>query len=74
MSRGPAEGLGLLDELQARGELSGYHLLPAARGDLARRLKDWPMAAEAYRQALSQATNEIERRFLSNRLAEAEAR
>ena len=74
MSQGPAQGLALLDELQTRGELNGYHLFPAVRGDLARRVKDWPMAAQAYRQALSLATNEIERRFLSKRLAEAEAK
>ena len=74
MSQGPAQGLALLDKLQTRRELDGYHLFPAVRGDLARRLKDWPMAAQAYRQALSLATNEIERRFLSRRLAEAEAK
>lgn len=27
---GPEEGLKLLDELESRGELSTYHLLPAA--------------------------------------------
>ena len=74
MARGPAEGLRLLDDLQARGELSGYHLLPAARADLARRLLDWPAAAAAYRQALSSSSNEIERRFLTRRLAEVESR
>jgi RNA polymerase sigma-70 factor (ECF subfamily) len=63
-----------LNELQSRGELNRYHLFPAARGDLARRLKDWRAAAVAYRQALALATNEIERRFLSKRLAEAEAK
>ena len=73
MARGPEESLRLLDELEARGELSGYHLLAAARGDFHRRLKQWPAAATAYRQALSQATNEIERRFLAKRLAESEA-
>ncbi len=38
MAEGPLEGLRLLDELEQRGELRGYYLLPAARGDLNRRL------------------------------------
>jgi RNA polymerase sigma-70 factor (ECF subfamily) len=36
--RGPEEGLRLLDELEARRCLPHYYLLPAARGDLLRRL------------------------------------
>jgi RNA polymerase sigma-70 factor (ECF subfamily) len=74
MVRGPAEGLRLLDELEKRGELRGYHLLPAARGDFSRRLNRWPAAAEAYRQALALASNDAERRFLAKRLAEAESK
>jgi len=38
-------------------------LLPAARADLLRRLGRKGEAADAYRQALSLATNDIERRF-----------
>ena len=74
MAEGPLEGLRLLDELEQRRELRGYYLLPAARGDLARRLGDWAAAAEAYRQALALVSNETERRFLTRRLAEAESR
>lgn len=74
MAEGPLEGLRLLDELEQRGELRGYYLLPAARGDLNRRLGDWPAAAEAYRHALALVGNETERRFLAKRLAEAESR
>ena len=73
MARGPEQGLLLIDELEARGELRGYHLLAAARADFHRRLKQWPAAAAAYRQALSLATNEIERRFLIERLSESES-
>jgi RNA polymerase sigma-70 factor (ECF subfamily) len=73
MARGPEEGLRLIDELEARGELRGYHLLAAARADFHRRLEQWPAAAAAYRQALSLSTNEIERRFLAKRLCESEA-
>lgn len=35
---GPKEGLRLLDALQNRGDLPGYHLLPAARAQLLERL------------------------------------
>jgi RNA polymerase sigma-70 factor (ECF subfamily) len=73
MSEGPAAGLRLLDALEANTELRDYYLLPAARGDLLRRLQQWPAAVAAYRSALSLAINEAERRFLSRRLAEAES-
>ncbi len=73
MAEGPAEGLRLLDELEMRGELRGYHLLSAARGDLARRLCQWSTASDAYRQALALVSNETERRFLARRLAETES-
>ncbi len=74
MARGAEEGLRLLDELDAGGELRGYYLLPAARGDLSRRLNRWDTAAEAYRQALALVNNEAEKRFLAKRLAEAESK
>jgi len=74
MAHGAAEGLRLLDTLEEKGELRGYYLLPAAKGDLSRRLQRWTAAAEAYRQAISLATNETERRFLARRLAEAESK
>jgi RNA polymerase sigma-70 factor (ECF subfamily) len=73
MAKGPSEGLRLLDDLETRGELRGYYLLPAARGDLARRLGRWAVAAEAYRHALALVTNETELRFLTKRLGEAES-
>lgn len=72
MAEGPARGLGLLDVLEMRGELRGYHLLPAARADLLRRLGRWHEAAAAYRQALACVTSAPERRFLERRLAEVE--
>jgi RNA polymerase sigma-70 factor (ECF subfamily) len=68
MARSVEEGLALLDELESRAELEEFHLLPAARADLLRRLKRNAEAAEAYRQALRLATNDIERRFLRRRL------
>ena len=72
MARSLEEGLALLDELEKREELGEFHLLPAARADLLRRLGRISEAADAYRRALTLATNDIERRFLQRRLAEIE--
>ena len=72
-ARGPAAGLELLDDLAARGDLAGYHLLPAARADLLRRLGRPSEAAAEYRRALSLSDNDAERRFLRRRLAETSA-
>jgi RNA polymerase sigma-70 factor (ECF subfamily) len=73
MARSVEEGLALLDEIEKREELKEFHLLPAAQADLLRRLGRLPEAAEAYRRALTLATNDIERRFLRRRLAEVES-
>lgn len=70
MGRSLEEGLALLDELEKRQELREFHLLPAARGDLLRRLGRKSEAAEAYRRAFSLATNDVERRFLRRRIGE----
>jgi RNA polymerase sigma-70 factor (ECF subfamily) len=70
---GEEAGLRLLDELESRSALPGYHLLPAARADLLRRLGRAPEAAGAYRRALDLAGNPAEQRFLTRRLAEVEA-
>ena len=72
MARSIEEGLALLDEIEKREELEKFHLLPAARADLLRRLGRNAEAAETYRRALTLATNDIERRFLRRRLAEVE--
>jgi RNA polymerase sigma-70 factor (ECF subfamily) len=73
MSQGAEAGLRMLGEIEGRGELRGYYLLPAARGDFSRRLGRWAESADAYRAAMRLATNEAEKRFLAKRLAEAEA-
>jgi len=70
MVEGPAAGLALLDALTADRRLAGYHLLPAARADLLRRLGRRAEAAQAYRQALDLVGNEPERAFLRRRLRE----
>jgi RNA polymerase sigma-70 factor (ECF subfamily) len=65
-----ARGLSLVDAIEARGALAGYHLLPTARAELLRRLGRRGEAAEAYRRALELVKNEAERRHLEKRLAE----
>jgi RNA polymerase sigma-70 factor (ECF subfamily) len=74
MAEGPAAGLRLLDGLEGQAELREYYLLPAARGDLFRRLQQWNDAALAYRRALALASNDAARSFLSRRLREMEAK
>ncbi|MFF3115197.1 RNA polymerase sigma factor [Kitasatospora sp. NPDC057904] len=73
MAEGPAAGLALVDELAAGRELSGYHLLPAVRADLLRRLERWDEAAHAYRLALDLATTDTERKYLARRIEEVAA-
>ena len=70
MVDGPERALRLVDTIEKRGELDGYHALPAVRGDLLRRLGRREEAIAAYRQALQGADLEPERRFLTARLAE----
>jgi len=70
MAHGPDAGLALIDGLSAAPELRDYHLLPAARADLLRRLGRRDEAADAYREALAKVGNEPERRFLQARLDE----
>ncbi|WP_127353966.1 RNA polymerase sigma factor [Actinacidiphila soli] len=70
MAEGPEAGLALVDALDSTGTLDGYHLLPATRADLLRRLRRWAEAAAAYEQALSLAPTEPERRYLRRRIAE----
>jgi RNA polymerase sigma-70 factor, ECF subfamily len=74
MAHGPAAGLALLETLEASGALAGYHLLPATRADLLRRLGRGAEAAAAYRDALALAPTEAERRYLHQRLRETAAR
>ena len=70
MAFGPAAGLDLVDALAASGRLDGYHLLPATRADLLRRLHRRTEAAEAYREAIALAGTEPERSYLERRAAE----
>lgn len=70
--QGPEAGLAQLEGLE--DELPGYHLLPAARADFLRRAGRPAEAADAYRQALALVGNELERRFLEDRLAELDSK
>jgi len=70
MAEGPAAGLALVEEIDTSGELAGYHLLPATRADLLRRLGRSAEADVAYREALDLANTDAERRYLARRLKE----
>jgi len=68
MQDGPLAGLELIDAILARGDLSDYHLLHAARADLCRRLGRTTEAKAAYEQAIGLVRQEPEKRFLEQRL------
>ena len=70
MADGPAAGLALVEHLAGAGALASYHLLPATRAHLLRRLDRTDEAAAAYREALALAPTDVERRYLTRRLAE----
>jgi len=72
MADGPQQGLALIDQIVAGGELDDYHLLPATRAELLRRSGLKREAADSYRRALALVTNDAERRFLEKRLVEVE--
>jgi RNA polymerase sigma-70 factor (ECF subfamily) len=73
IAQGPAAGLAIVESLAVAQSLPGYHLLPAVRADLLRRLHRSGEAARYYDEALSLATTDSERRFLARRLAETTA-
>ncbi|MFD3585462.1 RNA polymerase sigma factor [Streptomyces sp. NPDC058683] len=68
MAEGGEAGLALVAELEAEDDLTGYHLLPATRADLLRRMGRMREAAESYERALALVENAAERRFLGKRL------
>ena len=69
MVDGPARALDLIDSLAARGRVTQYHLLHAARGRLLQKLGRLKEARQAYNAALSTTLLEPERRFLAARIA-----
>jgi RNA polymerase sigma-70 factor (ECF subfamily) len=73
MVQGPAAGLAALDTVADDPHLATYPYLAATRADLLRRLGRTQDAAQAYRTALTLATNTAEKGFLTRRLTEITA-
>jgi RNA polymerase sigma-70 factor, ECF subfamily len=69
MAFGPEAGLELLDALGGEAELEGYHLLPAARGELLERLGRSEEAAAEFARAAALSGNARERELLQARAA-----
>jgi RNA polymerase sigma-70 factor (ECF subfamily) len=69
LSEGPAAGLAQLERLADEPQLARYGYLAAARADFLRRLGRLDEARLAYEEALLLTENEVERRFLTERLA-----
>lgn len=67
MATGPASALRMLDELAASGALRGYHLLPATRGELLRRLGRESEARSEFAAAAGLAGNDRERELLERK-------
>ena len=73
MSDGLEQGLALIHQIGASGELDSYYLYHAARADLLRRLGRKGEALAAYDRTLSLTTNAVERRYLRRRIAELQS-
>jgi RNA polymerase sigma-70 factor, ECF subfamily len=70
MAEGPERGLELLDDPELADALEDYQWFWSARADLLKRAGRQDEAMKAYERALALATNPVEQRFLSRRLAE----
>src|SRR6266853_58560 len=70
MCEGLEQGLALIDDLLARGELVNYHLAHSARAELCRRLGRLAEASASYEKALAPVWQESDGRFLAARLQE----
>ena len=73
MAFGPAAGLDLVDALMDEPSLKSYHLLPAVRGDLLRKLGRSEEAGAEFERAASLTENMRERVLLLKRAAECAA-
>ena len=73
MAYGPAAGLELVEAIASAPELKTYHLLPAVRGDLLRKLGRSEEAGREFAQAASLTANVAERKLLERRAAECAA-
>lgn len=68
MSEGLEKGLTLFDAVGASGRLESYYVFHAARADLLRRLNRTQEATAAYSRALELTTNEVEQKYVRNRI------
>src|SRR5438046_2054140 len=73
MAFGPAAGLDLVDAVSSEPSLKAYHLLPAVRGDLLRKLGRSAEARAEFERAASLTQNVVERKLLQRRAAECAA-
>ena len=69
MVDGPAAALRLVDDLVARGELGGTHLLPSVRGELLARLGRLAEARDELTRAAERCGNARERALLERKAA-----
>lgn len=67
MATGPASALRIIDQLSSSGALRGYHLLPATRGELLRRLGREEEARSEFVVAAGLAGNDRERALLERK-------
>lgn len=70
MATGPASALRIIDQLAASGALTGYHLLPATRGEMLLRLGRKEEARSAFAAAAKLAGNDAERALLEAKASE----
>jgi len=73
MAFGPPAGLALVDALVAEPSLKSYHLLPAVRGDLLRKLGRNEEARAEFERGAALTENIRERELLQRRAAECAA-
>jgi RNA polymerase sigma factor (sigma-70 family) len=71
MAVGPQAALAIVDRLAHKAVLKNYHLLPAVRGDLLRRLGRFEEARVAFETAAELASNSRERKLMQRRAADA---
>jgi RNA polymerase sigma factor (sigma-70 family) len=69
MAYGPVDGLAAVDRLISEPSLKGYHLLPAVRGDLLRKLLRFDEARGEFERAAALTRNTRERDLLQERAA-----
>jgi RNA polymerase sigma-70 factor, ECF subfamily len=69
MAEGPAAGLAMVDALTSEPQLKSYHLLPAVRGDLLKKLGRIDEARAEFERAATLTRNARERGLLLERAA-----